>query len=154
MGTRLTFVRYWKSLMLLGLLAPALASAEVLPARAEHALEHGDVRAIERLAARYDQGRGMAPDPVAAAALYRDAARRGSGAAQLNLAQMYLEGRGVPPDPVEAYAWADAAAANGEPGGERIIDQLAEVMPKAQRERARSRAARYVELYVPDFRTG
>ena len=60
----------------------------------------------------------------------------------------------MPPDPVEAYAWADAAAANGEPGGERIIDQLVEVMPKSQRERARSRAARYVELYVLDFRTG
>jgi hypothetical protein len=30
----------------------------------------------------------------------------------------------------------------------------AEVMPKPQRERARSRDARYVELYVPDFGTG
>ena len=79
------------------------------------------------------------------------AARRGSGAAQLNLAQMYLDGRGVPPDPVEAHAWADAAAANGEPGGERIIDRLATVMPKTQREHARSLAARYVELYVGDF---
>lgn len=134
-----------------GLLAPALSATAALPARAQHVLARGDVRAEERLAALYDQGRGMAPDPVVAARLYRAAARRGSGAAQLNLAQMYLDGRGVPPDPVEAYAWADAAAANGEPGGEHIIDQLAKVMPKAQRERARSRAARYVELYVSDF---
>ncbi len=144
-------MRMREFLLAIALLAPALAGATMLPPRAEHALARGDVRAEERLAALYDQGRGMAPDPVVAARLYRDAARRGSGAAQLNLAQMYLEGRGVPPDPVEAYAWADAAAANGEPGGEHIIDQLAKVMPQAQRERARSRAARYVELYVSDF---
>ena len=144
-------MRRWTLFVSLGLLAPALAAAEALPPRAQLALERGNPRTEERLAALYDQGRGMAPDPVVAVALYRDAARRGSGAAQLNLAQMYLAGRGVAPDPVEAYAWADAAAANGEPGGERIIDQLAKVMPKAQRERARSLAARYVELYVSDF---
>jgi len=144
-------MRTWTLLLWLGLLAPGLAAAEALPARAQLALQRGKPRTEERLAALYDQGRGMAPDPVAAAALYRDAARRGSGAAQLNLAQMYLAGRGVPPDPVEAYAWADAAAANGEPGGERIIDRLAKVMSKTQREHARSLAARYVELYVGDF---
>jgi len=144
-------MRMREFLLAIAFLAPALAGAAILPPRAQHVLARGDVRAEERLAALYDQGRGMAPDPVVAARLYRDAARRGSGAAQLNLAQMYLDGRGVQPDPVEAYAWADAAAANGEPAGEHIIDQLARVMPKAQRERARSRAARYVELYVSDF---
>ncbi|HXZ52426.1 MAG TPA: hypothetical protein VEH51_10535, partial [Burkholderiales bacterium] len=76
-------MRRWTLLMSLGLLAPALACAASLPPRAQHVLARGSPRAEERLAALYDQGRGMAPDPVAAAALYRDAARRGSGAAQL-----------------------------------------------------------------------
>jgi len=135
-------------------LLPALASAAGLPPRAQHALARGDVRAEERLGAIYDQGRGVAPDPVAAATLYRDAARRGSGAAQLNLATLYLKGRGVQADPVAAYAWADAAAANGESGGQRIIDALAKSMPRAQLERAQSLAQRYVELYVSTSITG
>jgi TPR repeat protein len=135
-------------------LAPACASAAGLPPRVQQALARGDPPAEERLGAIYDQGRGVAPDPVAAATLYRDAARHGSGAAQLNLARLYLEGRGVQADPVEAYAWADAAAANGEAGGQRIIDALAKSMPRAQLERAQSLAQRYVELYVPDLTTG
>jgi len=132
-------------------LVPALASAAGLPPRVQQALARGDARAEERLGALYDQGRGVAPDPALAALLYGKAARRGSGAAQLNLANLYLEGRGVQADPVAAYAWADAAAANGEPGGQAIIDRLAKLMPRAQRERARSLAARYVELYVTTF---
>ena len=96
----------------------------------------------------------MAPDPVLAAKLYREAALQGSGAAQLNLANLYLEGRGVQADPVAAYAWADAAAASGEPGGQRIVDKLARLMPLAQLKQAQSLGQRYVDLYVVDLRTG
>lgn len=158
-----------KALFAIGLLAPALALAGAQPPRVARALardgnlkvvaplkplvEQGDRRAEEELGAIYDQGRGIAPDPAVAALLYREAAHQGSGAAQVNLAKMYLKGRGVPINPVEAYAWADAAAANGEPGGQRIIDTLAKTMPKAQFDRALSRAARYVELYVTTFRS-
>ena len=143
-----------KLLILIGLvaLAPVVASAASVPPKVREALERGDTRAEERLAALYDQGRGVAPDPALAALLYGKAARQGSGAAQLNLANLYLEGRGVQADPVAAYAWADAAAANGEAGGQRIIDRLAKLMPHAQREHARSLAQRYVELYVETFR--
>jgi TPR repeat protein len=143
-----------KSLIAAGLLAlaPTLAAAAGLPPRAQNALARGDVRAEVRLGAIYDQGRGVAPDPVVAAKLYRDAARQGSGAAQLNLAKLYLEGRGVEADHVAAYAWADAAAASGEPGGQRIIDALAKSMPPAQLSRAESLAERYTELYVRAFR--
>ena len=135
-------------------LAPALAAAASLPPRVQQALAGGDMHAEERLGAIYDQGRGVAPDPALAARLYRDAARRGSGAAQLNLAKLYLKGRGVQADPVAAYAWADAAAANGESAGQRIIDALAKSMPRAQLARAQSLAQRYVELYVSTSITG
>ena len=57
-------------------------------------------------------------------------------------------------DPVLAYAWADAAAANGEPGGQDLIDRLAKEMPLGQLKRAQSLAQRYVELYVESFRSG
>ena len=97
---------------------------------------------------------GVAPDPVLAAKLYREAALQGSGAAQLNLANLYLEGRGVAVSPVLAYAWADAAAASGEAGGQKIIDKLARLMPVAQFEKAQSLGQRYVDLYVINLRTG
>jgi uncharacterized protein len=114
----------------------------------------GNARAEEALAVLYDAGRGVAPDPVLAAKLYREAALQGSGAAQLNLANLYLEGRGVAVSPVLAYAWADAAAASGEAGGQKIIDRLARLMPLAQFRKAQSLGQRYVDLYVINLRTG
>ena len=122
--------------------------------RLEPLVARGDARAEEALGALYDAGRGVAPDPARAAKLFREAALQGSGAAQLNLANLYLDGRGVQADPVLAYAWADAAAASGEPGGQRIVDRLAKVIPLGQLKRAQSRAQRYIELYVVPFRTG
>jgi uncharacterized protein len=122
--------------------------------RLEPLAARGDARAEEALGALYDAGRGVAPDPVRAGKLFREAALQGSGAAQLNLANLYLEGRGVQADPVAAYAWADAAAASGEPGAQRIIDRLAKEMPRDQLARAQSLAQRYVELYVESFRSG
>jgi TPR repeat protein len=149
--------------------APLLARADSM-ARAQSAIEQGqystavaelkplvargDARAEEALGALYDAGLGVAPDAVRAAKLFREAALQGSGAAQLNLANLYLKGRGVQADPVLAYAWADAAAANGEPGGQDLIDRLANEMPAGQLARAQSLAQRYVELYVESFRSG
>lgn len=163
------------SVVLLGLaalvlaLAPANAGAAGI-ARAQKAIAQGhyaaavtrlkplaargNARAEEALAVLYDAGRGVAPDPLLAAKLYREAALQGSGAAQLNLANLYLEGRGVAADPVAAYAWADAAAASGEPGGQKIIDKLARLMPLEQLKQAQSLGQRYVDLYVIDLRTG
>jgi len=159
-----------RSFILIGLLVPALAQAAPAIGQAQKAIERGhysaavtrlkplvargDARAEEALGVLYDAGRGVAPDPVLAAKLYREAALQGSGAAQLNLANLYLEGRGVAIDPVAAYAWADAAAASGEPGGQRIIDKLARLMPLAQLKSAQSLGQRYVDLYVVNLRTG
>lgn len=149
--------------------APLLARADGM-ARAQSAIERGqysmalsqlrplvargDARAEEALGALYDAGLGVAPDAVRAAKLFREAALQGSGAAQLNLANLYLKGRGVQADPVRAYAWADAAAANGEPGGQDIVERLAKEMPRGQLKRAQSLAQRYVELYVESFGSG
>jgi TPR repeat protein len=149
--------------------APLLARADPM-ARAQSAIEQGqysvaltqlkplvargDVRAEEALGALYDAGLGVAPDPVRAAKLFREAALQGSGAAQINLANLYLKGRGVQADPVLAYAWADAAAASGEPGGQDLLDRLAREMPRGQLKRAQSLAQRYVELYAESFRSG
>jgi TPR repeat protein len=159
-----------KSLVLIALAVAPLAARAGTMAQAQSAIERGqystaaaqlkplvargDVRAEEALGALYDAGLGVAPNAVRAAKLFRAAALQGSGAAQLNLANLYLKGRGVQADPVDAYAWADAAAANGEPGAQDVLDRLAKEMPHAQLARAQSLAQRYVELYVESFRSG
>jgi len=61
----------------------------------------------------YDQGRGVAADPVEAARWFRRAAAQNLAVAMANLARAYQAGRGVPADPAEAKRWQAQAAAHG-----------------------------------------
>lgn len=76
--------------------------------------ESSDPGAMFRLAARYEDGRGVPRDMAKAIALYREAAEQGCAPAQTYLGVIYDKGRGVPPDDAEAIKWYRLAADNGE----------------------------------------
>jgi len=63
----------------------------------------------------YENGRGVARDPIQAAIWYRKAAEQGLADAQFNLGNVYLNGRGVDKDPIEAVRWFRRAAEQGMP---------------------------------------
>src|SRR6185312_14305413 len=58
-------------------------------------------------------GRGVAPDPAAAARWYRKAAEQGYEPAENSLAALYQAGTGVPQDSTEAVRWYRRAADRG-----------------------------------------
>ncbi|MFP5228796.1 MAG: hypothetical protein ACLGXA_14340 [Acidobacteriota bacterium] len=66
-----------------------------------------------RTAGDYLVGRGVAKDPVQAAAWYRKAADHGNPGAQNQLGYLCLWGIGVPRDPAEAFRWFARATAGG-----------------------------------------
>jgi uncharacterized protein len=63
----------------------------------------------------YENGRGVASDPIQAAIWYRKAAEQGLADAQFNLGNVYLNGRGVDKDLTEAVRWFRRAAEQGMP---------------------------------------
>ena len=52
--------------------------------------------------------------------------------AQFNLAHLYVVRKDVPPDCIKAYAWTELAAAQGHPGGEKLLNELTERMTTRQ----------------------
>ncbi len=68
--------------------------------------------------------------------------------AQFNLGVMYANGEGVGQDYAEVYAWVAAAAAQGLPGTEDILQSLQEEMTPSELERAVELAREYREKYV------
>ena len=77
-----------------------------------------------------------------AAEWYLKAAQAGLGQARFNLGVLYAEGRGVARDPVEAWVWFGCAAAAGLPSAESYRKRVDGKMSAAQRDAARTRAAR------------
>lgn len=73
----------------------------------------GDPVAMTRLAALYQEGKGVSKDPTRAAMLYEQAAARGHADAQFNLGNMYLLGEGVPQDDDWAFTYYREAAKQG-----------------------------------------
>jgi TPR repeat protein len=69
------------------------------------AAERGDAQAQIKLAAMYEEGRGVAKDLAEAARWYRLAAEQGHAKAQNILGVLYAEGQGVARDHIEAYKW-------------------------------------------------
>src|SRR3954470_3088183 len=63
----------------------------------------GDAWSQAELAARYEEGDGVARDFVAANQLYCKSARQGNAEAQYKLGWIYANGRGVPKDEGAAY---------------------------------------------------
>jgi TPR repeat protein len=75
--------------------------------------ERGDPWAQLNLGAAYDNGIGVAPDPVQAIVWYRHAAEQGLAQAQFNLGHSYATGNGVAQNYTEAVCWLTRAAQQG-----------------------------------------
>ena len=101
-------------------LAPDPATS--LPAGLRQAAAAGDVIAMYELASRSADGRGVARDVKAAAALFEKAAEKGSAPAQYRIGNMYERGVGVSRDIEAARNWYRRAA---EAGNVRAMHNLA-----------------------------
>ena len=75
----------------------------------------GDADAQFFIAVMYEEGRGVAPDPIEAQEWYQRAAAQGHAHAQLNLGLMYFHGSGVQQSHAKAHSWFLTAAENGLP---------------------------------------
>jgi TPR repeat protein len=79
----------------------------------EAAAEKVDAVALRTLAAHYENGEGVARDPLHAYALYCKAAKAGDAEAQYDLGWMVLNGRGVARNDAEAAYFLSMAASKG-----------------------------------------
>jgi TPR repeat protein len=91
--------------------------AEVLPWLLRSA-GAGLIEAEHQIGARYEQGRGVQQDFVAAAAWFDRAARSGHAQAQYRLGGMYETGQGVKPDHGAARHLYELSAKSGNLGGQ------------------------------------
>jgi hypothetical protein len=112
------------------------------------AAEMGDVMAETELARMYDEGEGVAKDPVQALYWYRKLAEQGDDGAEARLGATYARGDGVPREDLETFAWMDLAVTEsraGRSGGldDRVLvrDSLAARLSPSQLTQARSRSA-------------
>jgi soluble lytic murein transglycosylase-like protein len=107
-----------KQVAALALLALAWPAAAVL----QDGETESSLRTILRSEAiAYENGEGVARDPVRAARLYCDAARLGDAVAQYNLGWMYANGRGVERSDSTAAFFFHAAAEQGMEQAERML---------------------------------
>lgn len=114
-------------------IGPGLAAAEVIRLY-ETAAAAGHAEANNMLGNRFDQGDGLAVDPVRAAAFYARAAAGGSAAGAFNYAGALLSGRGVPADRGAAMSWFLVAGRLGErPMQVRVGDLIAVLEPTMSR---------------------
>ncbi|MFI4904099.1 MAG: transglycosylase SLT domain-containing protein [Burkholderiales bacterium] len=74
---------------------------------------HAEIVALRTLAVHYENGEGVARDPLHAYALYCQAAKAGDAEAQYDVGWMYLNGRGVARDDALAARFFAMAAAQG-----------------------------------------
>ncbi|WP_375461642.1 hypothetical protein [uncultured Enterovirga sp.] len=101
--------------------SPALPSARAaipapdatLPVGIRTAALAGNPVALHELGVRTAEGRGVARDPKAAAALFEKAAAKGLAPAQYRTGNIYEKGFGVPRDIEAAKLWYRRAAENG-----------------------------------------
>jgi soluble lytic murein transglycosylase-like protein len=89
------------------------ASAPATIASLEAGATKADVVALRTLATHYENGEGVARDPLHAYALYCKAAKAGDAEAQYDLGWMVLNGRGVARNDAEAAYFLTMAAAQG-----------------------------------------
>jgi uncharacterized protein len=103
--------------------------------------EAGDPDSQVQLGLRYDNGEGLAKDPVEAVKWYRKAAEQNYAEAQSSLGDCYDIGRGVANDYAEAYKWLLLAAGQGDGNAKKTIailekkmtpDQIAEGQKRAR----------------------
>lgn len=87
----------------------------------EIAARDGQVDALYNLGTIYDQGQGVARDPVEAIKWFKLAADQRDNVAQFNLAVLYGRGDGVPRDSAEAQRWGRMAADNGNERARQVL---------------------------------
>ncbi len=86
--------------------------------------EAGDVAAMVRLGALYQEGQGVPRDLARAVAYFTEAATHGSADAEFNLGNLYLMGEGVPQDNDWAFTYYRQAAAQGHVLAQKNVDQF------------------------------
>ena len=99
--------------------------AEELP-NLEKAAEHGDERAMYRLARLCMAGEGVQRDMNTGLAWLKQSAEQGNPYAQYTLGKMYLQGNELPQDKKEALRWLESSAAQGNVYAQYLIDRMDE----------------------------
>ncbi|MEW6427652.1 MAG: tetratricopeptide repeat protein [Thermodesulfobacteriota bacterium] len=123
-------------------LPAAAATVEELRARADS----GDVGALARLAAMYEDGRGVGRDLALACSLYQQAAEKGDADAQRALGAMYELGRGCGQDLDKAVFWYRKSAEQGVARAQANLGVLYEEGKGVEQDHAE--AVRWYELSV------
>jgi soluble lytic murein transglycosylase-like protein len=105
------------------ILLPALFwTAASLPAQArDNVADNRLAASLRQEAIAFENGEGVARNPVLAATLYCKGARLGDAQAQYNLGWMYANGRGVARDDVTAAYFFQAAARQGLEAAQRML---------------------------------
>ena len=85
-----------------------------------------DIAPQNNLGVIYEQGKGVAKDPAAAAIWYRKAAESGDKVAQHNLGVLYRDGLGVERNEAEALTWFQKSADQGYAKAQLNLGQLFE----------------------------
>ncbi|HEX6137134.1 MAG TPA: transglycosylase SLT domain-containing protein [Casimicrobiaceae bacterium] len=112
------------ALLTAGMLAVALPAQAQSPIIAPAQAQSPTVADELARALAYEHGEGLPKDPLVAAAIYCDAARRGSAEAAFRLGWMYANGRGVERDDATAAALFRMAAEQGDAHAGRMLRQL------------------------------
>lgn len=86
----------------------------------------GDLAVVRYLARAYEHGEGVPKDPLRAARLYCDGARRGDAEAQFSIGWMYANGRGVPRDDELASYFLKLASAQGHEQARKMLRYVGE----------------------------
>ena len=126
------------------LIAISCAVASLSVQAQDIAANNSPAATLRMEAIAYENGEGVARNPVLAAALYCKGARLGDPEAQYNLGWMYANGRGVARNDVTAAFFFHAAAEQGLAAAQRMLEVVggptAEV-PDCMREPARPAAS-------------
>ncbi|MDO8534961.1 MAG: tetratricopeptide repeat protein, partial [Xanthobacteraceae bacterium] len=103
-----------------GAIAQQTADVDVL----EAAAQRGDVRALVRLASKYERGENVARDFVKSNELYCKAAARDDSEALLKLGVVYSIGRGVLADEGVAALLIGKAAEQGNERAQQLLEHV------------------------------
>jgi TPR repeat protein len=153
-------------ILIIALLAPGLARAEVADAAFRHGLaafndgsyaraqeawvplaRAGDARAQTGLGFMYYSGRGVPRDSVRATEFFQRAAEQGEPTAQLFLALMYFKSDGVPMNVPLAMMWVELAMAGGQTEAFEWRGIIMQSMTEAERDEAWRLLARWREAH-------
>lgn len=110
----------WQAWLTVLLLAPVAALAAIsVPSPGELDVLRSEARA-------WENGEGVAKDPLRAARLYCEAARQGDAQAQFSLGWMYANGRGLPRNDETAAYFFKLAASQGHTQAQNMLRVVGE----------------------------